>query len=289
MGSTSKQKLAKKNSQPPTRKVSENLATNIYQGLNPQPDASCSYSDTDGKQQEDGASDNELEIPEICIDGASEDELLQNANALTTEQVVKRRARRMKQLARLYRRHYWALMEDLKSKYREFYMKNGRSVLKVEVEEEDEEERDFVDRSGEATGSIRMRKENGVAIVKCCFQGCKSKPMALCSFCHNHILSDARQQLYKPCSYVIKRQNKPVTCGKPVLKAAVPSLCTVHFQKAQKHVAYSLQRAGLNTSSKSAPKFHHIISEYVNYIQSKRKDAWIAGPVHNADTKDSTI
>ncbi|XP_059075911.1 uncharacterized protein LOC131031242 isoform X3 [Cryptomeria japonica] len=205
MGSTSKQKLAKKNSQPPTRKVSENLATNIYQGLNPQPDASCSYSDTDGKQQEDGASDNELEIPEICIDGASEDELLQNANALTTEQVVKRRARRMKQLARLYRRHYWALMEDLKSKYREFYMKNGRSVLKVEVEEEDEEERDFVDRSGEATGSIRMRKENGVAIVKCCFQGCKSKPMALCSFCHNHILSDARQQLYKPCSYVIKR------------------------------------------------------------------------------------
>ncbi|XP_057870526.2 uncharacterized protein LOC131077111 isoform X2 [Cryptomeria japonica] len=205
MGSTGKQKLAKKNSQPPTKKGSENLATNIYQSLNPQTDASCSCSDTEGKQQEDQASDNDLEAPEICIDGAKEDAILQNADALTVEEVVRRRARRMRQLARLYKRHYWALMEELKSKYREFYMKNGRSGLKEEAEEEDKEEKDFVDRNGGATGSMHSRSENGVEPMKCCFQGCKSKPMALCSFCYNHILSDARQQLYKPCSYVIKR------------------------------------------------------------------------------------
>uniref|UniRef100_A0A2P2M0X1 KAT8 regulatory NSL complex subunit 2 n=1 Tax=Rhizophora mucronata TaxID=61149 RepID=A0A2P2M0X1_RHIMU len=29
--------------------------------------------------------------------------------------------------------------------------------------------------------------------------------MALTSFCHLHILSDAKQKLYKPCDYIIKR------------------------------------------------------------------------------------
>ncbi|XP_031495586.1 uncharacterized protein LOC116261111 [Nymphaea colorata] len=38
----------------------------------------------------------------------------------------------------------------------------------------------------------------------CGFVGCKLKPMALCSFCHSHILLDSKQQLYKACSYVIK-------------------------------------------------------------------------------------
>ncbi|GLJ45821.1 hypothetical protein SUGI_0964260 [Cryptomeria japonica] len=137
MGSTGKQKLAKKNSQPRTRNGSENLATNIYQSVNRQTDASCS--DTEGKQQNDQASDNDLEVPEIYIDGVKEDEILQNADALTVEEVVRRRARRMRQLARLYKRHYWALMEELKSKYREFYMKNRISGLKEVVEEKDKE------------------------------------------------------------------------------------------------------------------------------------------------------
>ncbi|XP_031481367.1 uncharacterized protein LOC116251317 [Nymphaea colorata] len=110
---------------------------------------------------------------------------------------------------------------------------------------------------------------------KCGFSGCKMKPMALSVFCHSHILSDSKQQLYKACTYVIKSgQTGPITCGKPVLRAAVPCLCFIHFQKAQKHVARSLKKAGLaaSSSNKPAPKLHVIISEYVRCIQAKRKD-----------------
>ncbi|KAF6156612.1 hypothetical protein GIB67_014591, partial [Kingdonia uniflora] len=48
----------------------------------------------------------------------------------------------------------------------------------------------------------------------------------------------------------------PVHCGKPILKAIVPSLCLVHFQKAQKHVARALKKVGLYipSLSKLAPK-----------------------------------
>ncbi|KAF2322173.1 hypothetical protein GH714_008155 [Hevea brasiliensis] len=100
---------------------------------------------------------------------------------------------------------------------------------------------------------------------RCLFVGCKLKAMALTSFCHLHILSDAKQKLYKPCGYVIKSaQAGPITCGKPILKSTAPSLCTVHFQKAQKHVTRALKKAGLNVSSSSklAPKFHVIVAEY---------------------------
>lgn len=301
MGSTGKQKPPKRQllSQLPSkftplefaRKSADNPATATPQGLNSQPDASCSCSETEARQED--ASDMDLEASEMCIDGAKEDEMLQNANAMTVEEVVKRRSRRMKQLAKLYRRHYWALMEELRFKYREYYMKCGKSGWKEKVEDDAMKERDQhmegVDERSEPPGSAQQsipRPDNGIETAKCSFQGCKSKPMPLCMFCYNHILSDDRQQLYKACSYVVKSgQTGPLICGKPVLKAAVPSLCTVHFQKAQKHVAHSLKRAGLNTSSSSklAPKFHLIISEYVNYIQSQRRGAQNAGLVDNVD------
>ncbi|CAN6483160.1 unnamed protein product [Victoria cruziana] len=121
---------------------------------------------------------------------------------------------------------------------------------------------------------------------KCGFVGCPLKPMALCRFCHSHILLDGKQQLYKACSYVIKSgQTCPITCGKPVLRAAVPSLCALHFQKVRTHVAKSLKKAGLNMSSsnKLAPKFHVIISEYVNYIQTKRRGTYHGNQIHNKD------
>lgn len=70
-------------------------------------------------------------------------------------------------------------------------------------------------------------------------------------------------------------QAGPITCGKPILKSTVPSLCTIHVQKAQKHVTQALRKAGLNVSSSSklAPKFHVIVTEYVRQIQAKRKAA----------------
>jgi hypothetical protein len=70
-------------------------------------------------------------------------------------------------------------------------------------------------------------------------------------------------------------QAGPITCGKPILRSTVPSLCSVHFQKAQKHVTRALKKAGLNVSSSSklAPKFHVIVTEYVCHIQTKRRAA----------------
>ncbi|KAJ0644750.1 putative KAT8 regulatory NSL complex subunit 2 [Helianthus annuus] len=72
---------------------------------------------------------------------------------------------------------------------------------------------------------------------------------------------------------MVYSQAGPIICGKPILKCTVPSLCTPHFQKAEKHVARALKKAGLNTSSTSklAPKFHVIIAEYVRQIQSNRR------------------
>ncbi|KAK3019742.1 hypothetical protein RJ639_004443 [Escallonia herrerae] len=70
-------------------------------------------------------------------------------------------------------------------------------------------------------------------------------------------------------------QAGPITCGKPILRATVPSLCHGHFQKAQMHVTRALKKAGLNSSSSSklAPKFHVIVTEYVREIQRKRRAA----------------
>jgi len=70
-------------------------------------------------------------------------------------------------------------------------------------------------------------------------------------------------------------QAGPITCGKPILRSTVPALCSVHFQKAQKHVTRALKKAGLNvtSSSKLAPKFHVVVTEYVREIQAKRRAA----------------
>jgi hypothetical protein len=59
------------------------------------------------------------------------------------------------------------------------------------------------------------------------------------------------------------------------MRSTVPSLCSNHFQKAQKHVTRTLKQAGRNVSSSSklAPKFHVIVAEYVRQIQAKRRSA----------------
>lgn len=73
--------------------------------------------------------------------------------------------------------------------------------------------------------------------------------------------------------FVCSAQAGPITCGKPTLRSIVPSLCTVHFQKAQKHLTRTFKRTGLNISStsKMAPKFHVLVTEYVHHIQVKRR------------------
>ncbi|XP_056170918.1 uncharacterized protein LOC115664601 [Syzygium oleosum] len=212
-----------------------------------------------------------------------EDSALARASHLTRPEVLRRRSRRLRQLSRCYRDHYWALMEEFKVQYRDFYWKYGESPFKEENQrvEADGSERDGPNGEGigENVGNSvvgRIEFEARGNNHRCAFVGCKLKAMALTSFCHLHILSDSKQKLYKACSYVIKSaQAGPITCGKPILRSTVPSLCTIHFQKAQKHVTRALKKAGLNvtSSSKLAPKFHVIVAEYVRQIQAKRRAA----------------
>ncbi|GMH08708.1 hypothetical protein Nepgr_010548 [Nepenthes gracilis] len=223
-----------------------------------------------------------------------EDLSLSMSSHLTRPELLRRRLHHLKQLSRVYRDHYWALMEDLRVQYREYYWKFGMSPYKDEEETEITDKEINIEGSGETNNNnifndgANNNNDNHAAKSglrlgfgecefesklggknQCAFLGCKLKAMALTNFCHLHILSDPHQKLYKACNYVIKSaQTGPIICGKPIMRSRVPSLCNVHLQKAQKHVAQALKKARLNVSSSSklAPKFHVIVAEYSNYL-----------------------
>ncbi|XP_010930180.1 uncharacterized protein [Elaeis guineensis] len=213
----------------------------------------------------------------VAVEGVEEDEVLRDAGALSREEVLRRRARRVRQLESLYQRQYWALVEEVRVRHRDYYWEFGVSPV---VE-------------GPENGGVVVGEEGGlgfrepgsnsnVAVEKgerkrCAFAGCKSKAMPLTKYCHPHILSDSKQTLYKPCNYVIRSgpQNGQVFCGKPVLRAAMPSLCHVHLQKTQRNISQALKKAGLHTScsGRPAPKFNILIAECVRQIQARRREA----------------
>ncbi|XVF08375.1 hypothetical protein REPUB_Repub06bG0221200 [Reevesia pubescens] len=217
----------------------------------------------------------------------SQDLVLSRASHLMRPELLKRRLQHLRQLSRCYRDDYWALMEELKIQYRDYYWKFGVSAYKHDHNPGDAEiaadPTNNVEGSGDNVinnNNINYNLNNNTSGLdfknnqRCLFVGCKFKAMALTSFCHLHILSDSKQKLYKACTYVIKSAHAgPITCGKPILRSTIPSLCTVHFQKAQKHVNRALKKAGLNVSSstKLAPKFHVIVAEYAHQIQAKRR------------------
>ncbi|XP_073297437.1 uncharacterized protein [Primulina huaijiensis] len=217
----------------------------------------------------------------VRIDGFEEDLILSKSQFLTRPELLKRRSRRVKQLARIYRDHYWALMEELKFKYREYYWEFGKSPFQ-EDEEGDRTNWNRGDCTIVIAENAHGNDNNGNPGVtnknnsRCGVHGCKAKAMAMTRFCHMHILSDAKQKLYKACNFSIKSSTTgPILCGKPILRSTVPSYCPIHFQKAEKHMACALKRAGLNVSSASklAPKLHILIAEYVRQIKHKRRAA----------------
>ncbi|KAL8051929.1 hypothetical protein ABFX02_06G179700 [Erythranthe guttata] len=231
----------------------------------------------------------------ILIDGSEHDAALSKSEFLTRPEVINRRARRVKQLARIYRDHYWTLMEELKYKYRKYYWDYGKSPF---VEDE-EGERINPNRGEPAAAAAAENVGNGnlganggscssIALIRCGVHGCKAKAMALTRFCLMHILSDSKQKLYKACSFSIKSSTTgPILCGKPILRSTVPSYCHSHFQKAEKHMARALKKAGLSATStnKHAPKFHVIVTEYVRQIQQKRRAAQREN-LENAENKE---
>ncbi|ONK57813.1 uncharacterized protein A4U43_C09F4350 [Asparagus officinalis] len=138
-----------------------------------------------------------------------------------------------------------------RAKHRDYYWEFGKSPLEGEEEENEEGER-----------------------KRCGTSGCKSKAMPLTTYCHQHILSDKKQTLYKGCAFATKSSQPK--CGKPILRSTVPSLCHVHYQRNQRQISQALKKAGLNSSNKAPPKFHVLISECVRQIQARRREKLMA-------------
>lgn len=101
-------------------------------------------------------------------------------------------------------------MEELKIQHRDYVWKFGLSPFSGDNNEKKESREIAGDGGGVAgiyEGSGETNANNNGGNLLCAFYGCKYKAMALTSFCHLHILTDKKQQLYKPCNYVIKRFN----------------------------------------------------------------------------------
>ncbi|CAK8574419.1 unnamed protein product [Lathyrus sativus] len=176
---------------------------------------------------------------------------LSTASHLTRRELLCRRLRNTKRLIKHYRRMYWALIGQVRIKHRQYVAETGRSPF--------EDEPDVV-------------VDNYTNI--CAFDGCFSKPMPCTQFCFPHILSDPKQVLYKPCTFVIATSaDGPVECQKPILSSTTPSYCTVHMRMAEMHLAMALNKAGLNISptDKVGPNFHELVPEFVRQIQAKRR------------------
>ncbi|XP_071712982.1 uncharacterized protein [Rutidosis leptorrhynchoides] len=181
---------------------------------------------------------------------APEDIYLSNSTQLSRQQLLRRRSHNVKQLSKCYRDHYWGLMEEIRVQYREYLWKFG--VSPFEKENNVHENNNVKLEEGIVEGNV-IGDGTGFGNMKCLFNNCNRKAMTLTKFCRDHILSDSKQQLYKPCEFNLK---------------------SVHFLKAQQHVYRALKKAGLNVSSthKLAPKMHVIVTEYVREIQEKRKN-----------------
>lgn len=204
---------------------------------------------------------------------APEDEYLAYSTYLSRQQIMRRRSHHLKQLTKCYRDQYWGLMEELRVKHREYVWKFGRNPFQEEPNEDDKDNvKEEQVKDGIDDGIVEAGDGNGKTSGSICAStGCKMKAMILTTFCRLHILSDPKQQLYKPCD----AQNGDVICGKPALRSMVPSLCSGHFQIAQEHVLRAFRKAGLNITStnKIAPKLHVVIAEYVGQIQERRRIA----------------
>ncbi|XP_015944301.3 uncharacterized protein LOC107469443 [Arachis duranensis] len=218
--------------------------------------------------------------PPMTLDGAENDTIFAKMLVLSKREVTARRLRRTRQLRRCYRGHYWALMEEIKSKYKEYYWTYGKSPFKetsgvnhavVLGDENNNNANGGNERNNNAALGV-----GGDDVVRCAFGGCKIKAMALTRYCHAHILSDPKQKLYRGCRTVAKNlPTGPSYCNKPVLRSVVPATCTTHYQLGEKCLLRAVKRAGYNVPINRKPnvKLHVVVNEFVSQIKNKRKVA----------------
>ncbi|KAL6865002.1 hypothetical protein ACP4OV_016153 [Aristida adscensionis] len=206
-------------------------------------------------------------------------EMEATAEALTREEVLRRRRRRAARLAGIYRRLYWSMAEEVRARHRQYFWELGRSPLEAEQPPPPAAVTGGGGGGGEAprpaAAAVPRRK-------KCGFTGCKLRAMAMARFCHSHILCDPKQALYKPCAFVtrsveksIVSQSGQVVCGRPIIKSAAPALCNIHLQRCQKNIAQAYKKVGFNPplTGKISPKLSVMIAECVRQIQAKRLES----------------
>ncbi|KAG6513180.1 hypothetical protein ZIOFF_023493 [Zingiber officinale] len=159
--------------------------------------------------------------------GPGTDAVLLSLEFLSREEVLRRRSRRAKQLARYYRAHYWALVEEVRVKISDYYRSFGIGPLVVDATATPA----VAEGSGENDG-------RAVNKVFCRFSDCQSTAMPLTRF--DLVLN-----------VVLVEAFGGHPCRKPVLRTAVPSFCTFHIHKAKKHVSEAVNKAALRGLSNS--------------------------------------
>ncbi|KAG6509431.1 hypothetical protein ZIOFF_027423 [Zingiber officinale] len=130
----------------------------------------------------------------LPLAGAVEDAALLSSEFLSREEVLRRRSRRAKQLARYYRDQYWALVEEVRVKISDYYRSFGIGPRVV----------DATPTPAVAEGS-GDNDEGAMNKVFCRFSDCQSTAMPLTRYCYLHILCDSKQTLYKPCTFATCR------------------------------------------------------------------------------------
>uniref|UniRef100_A0ACD5TK69 Uncharacterized protein n=1 Tax=Avena sativa TaxID=4498 RepID=A0ACD5TK69_AVESA len=192
-------------------------------------------------------------------------EMEATAEALTREEVLRRRRRRTARLVGVYRRLYWAMAEEVRARHRQYVWELGRSPLEAE----------------QPPSAAGAEAKPGPAQVprrkKCGFTGCKVRAMAMAKYCHSHILLDRAQALYKGCGHIIKSgvEIGQIACNRPILKASVPSLCNIHLVKSQRYISQAYKKVGFNPppTGQISPDFSVLVAECVRQIQTRRRES----------------
>ncbi|KAL6905871.1 hypothetical protein ACP4OV_003472 [Aristida adscensionis] len=232
-------------------------------------------------------------LPPVGLAGAARDAPLRLSAALSREEVLRRRRRRLAQLFSLYRAHYWALADELPARHARYWWHHGASPELPD------------DPPYPLHPQPPLPLPNGGGFLcppphdapppaaggraACAAPKCEAKAMPLSPYCFPHILLDPKQQLYKPCAFVTKKRvvncnlcgfaipsgskKGEATCGKPVLRGSTPLRCADHDPKSQKLVIEALKNAGIDLplTIKNVPKLSLLISQTVREIQMKRK------------------
>ncbi|XP_066357049.1 uncharacterized protein [Miscanthus floridulus] len=242
-------------------------------------------------------------LPPVEVVGAARDAELSLSAALSREEVLCRRRRRLVQLCSLYRAQYWVLADELPARHGEYWWEHGASPA---LDDEPPHAPPPPLLPPKENGVSAGPPENGVVVgplencavappvsaaggrTGCAASNCEAKAMPLSPYCFNHILLDPKQQLYQPCAFPTKKSGLPngeATCGKPVLRGTAPLRCADHDPKSEKLIIEALRNAGIDLplTTKIGPKLSLLISETVWEIQMKRKLSMNGGKTATSD------